>query len=258
MPTQSDIYSFTTSYAPVVESMSPSDGSQESGSEVTLSATVSDPDGGMLQVGFFDASNDTQIGDPQTISSGGTASVTWSNLEDPEYSWYVMAADQQMTMTQSSTISFDLGISLEAYRVKSRYYKHLIWALSTIKRKTPTIKNLKDGLGIAMGLPFSYEAGTVDSIESRVITIGDYSYDIPADFTISVSEGESVDQFQLLCSDIDYEENMDSVVQFKKKSTVKFYVSHDGNYDQDFVDSYFESIVPKSLHYTIEDISQVT
>jgi len=75
---------------------SPSDGSTVgSKTQATLTVRVTDDDGDSMDVSFFDASDDSQIGDTQTsISSGSTASVTWSGLSsDTTYNWYAVADD---------------------------------------------------------------------------------------------------------------------------------------------------------------------
>lgn len=60
-----------------------------------------------MDVSFYDASDDSQIGSTQTgISDGGTASVTWSGLTyGVSNSWYAVADDGSAT-TQSSNYSF--------------------------------------------------------------------------------------------------------------------------------------------------------
>lgn len=85
----------------------PSDGGSGFDNAVTLEVGVSDPDGDSMSVTFYDASDDSQIGSTQTsVSDGGTASVTWDNLDwGTEYSWYAVADDSSAS-TQSSTWSF--------------------------------------------------------------------------------------------------------------------------------------------------------
>ncbi|PTD94417.1 hypothetical protein C9439_02555 [archaeon SCG-AAA382B04] len=60
-----------------------------------------------MNVTFYDASDDSQIGTTQTgIADGGTASVPWSDLEEETtYSWYAVADDGEY-MTPSDTWSF--------------------------------------------------------------------------------------------------------------------------------------------------------
>jgi serine protease len=72
----------------------------------TLSVDVSDPDGDVMDVTFYDASDNSVIGADTNVPSGGTASTTWSDLNyDTIYFWYVVAGDG-VEQTTSSTWSF--------------------------------------------------------------------------------------------------------------------------------------------------------
>lgn len=86
---------------------SPSDGSNGVKTSPTLSVDVSDSDGDTMDVSFYD-SNDNLIGTESSVSSGGTASVTWSGAdsEATTYSWYAEADDGNKVNTQSDTWSF--------------------------------------------------------------------------------------------------------------------------------------------------------
>jgi hypothetical protein len=60
----------------------------------TLSVYVSDPDEDIMDVSFYDATDDSLIGTDLNVPSGGTASIVWSNLNpDTEYFWYSVAND---------------------------------------------------------------------------------------------------------------------------------------------------------------------
>ncbi|MBS3817851.1 MAG: hypothetical protein KGY76_09860, partial [Candidatus Thermoplasmatota archaeon] len=85
---------------------SPSDGATGVRTNPTLEVDVSDPDGDDMDVSFYDASNDNLIGTDSSVSSGSTASVTWSGLTSgTTYSWYAVADDGEET-TKSDTWSF--------------------------------------------------------------------------------------------------------------------------------------------------------
>ncbi len=86
---------------------SPTDGAVNKSLDVTLSVTVTDPDGDAMDVSFYDASDDTQIGNTQNgVADGSDASVTWTGLsEQTTYSWYAVA-DDGVTTNQSDTWSF--------------------------------------------------------------------------------------------------------------------------------------------------------
>lgn len=71
----------------------------------TLSVNVSDSDGDVLNVTFFDASDDSIIGYVE-VPSGGVASINWYGLAYlTEYNWYVIVNDSEYA-TQSVTWSF--------------------------------------------------------------------------------------------------------------------------------------------------------
>ncbi|MEF8874574.1 MAG: S8 family serine peptidase [Candidatus Thermoplasmatota archaeon] len=87
---------------------SPIDGATGVSTSPTLSANVSDPDGDTMDVTFYDASDDSQIGQNTGVTNG-TTSVTWSGLAtNTAYSWYVVADDGSLTNT-SATWSFTTG-----------------------------------------------------------------------------------------------------------------------------------------------------
>lgn len=85
----------------------PPDGATGTSDSVSLEVGVSDPDGDSMDVTFYDASDDTQIGTTQTgVVNGSTASVIWSGLNwGASYSWYAVADDGSVT-SSSSTWSF--------------------------------------------------------------------------------------------------------------------------------------------------------
>ncbi|MBS3817693.1 MAG: PKD domain-containing protein, partial [Candidatus Thermoplasmatota archaeon] len=111
---RSAMWSFTTvseennvPYAPT--DPSPEDGTIDVGTSPTLSVNVSDPDNDMMDITFYDASNDTEIGKDIGVASGGTASVTWSDLTDETtYEWYAVAYDGR-AKNRSETWSFTTG-----------------------------------------------------------------------------------------------------------------------------------------------------
>lgn len=74
----------------------------------TLSVLASDPDGDVMTVTFYNASDDSVIGVPQTgVASGGRAEVVWAGLNpNTPYSWYATACDGEPLCTQSDTWDF--------------------------------------------------------------------------------------------------------------------------------------------------------
>jgi len=90
---------------------SPADDATDVEIPVTLSVTVSDPDGDAMDVTFYDASDDSVIDTDTGVASGGTSSVAWSGLEaETEYSWYAKAYDGALWSAKSSTWSFTTAV----------------------------------------------------------------------------------------------------------------------------------------------------
>jgi len=70
---------------------------------VTLSCTVSDPDDDTLDVSFYNAADDSLIGEDTGVSSGDTASVIWPDRDSGTiYSWYVVVDDGLYTVVGST------------------------------------------------------------------------------------------------------------------------------------------------------------
>ncbi|TFG07059.1 MAG: hypothetical protein EU539_05945, partial [Promethearchaeota archaeon] len=85
---------------------SPSDGASGVILDPELSVVVSDPDGGTLDVEFYNADGDILLGTDSDVLNGTTASFTWSGrAEGITYSWYVVV-DDGIATTQSSTWTF--------------------------------------------------------------------------------------------------------------------------------------------------------
>jgi len=85
---------------------SPSDGEIDVSINPTLSVNVSDPDGGTLDVSFYDASDNSLIGTDSGVASGEQASVSWDNRKyNTTYTWYVIVSDGTDS-TQSAEWSF--------------------------------------------------------------------------------------------------------------------------------------------------------
>ena len=83
----------------------PDDGDTGVSTSPTLSVYVSDPEGEVLSVSFYD-DGDNPIGVDTDVLSGSTASVVWSGLSySTVYSWYAIANDSQLE-TKSDTWSF--------------------------------------------------------------------------------------------------------------------------------------------------------
>ncbi|MGM0509871.1 MAG: Ig-like domain-containing protein [Thermoplasmatota archaeon] len=73
---------------------------------VTLEVNVTDPDDDSMDVTFYNASDDSEIGTDTGVANGSTASVTWSSLEGlTEYNWYAITNDSVLE-AQSDTWTF--------------------------------------------------------------------------------------------------------------------------------------------------------
>ena len=62
-----------------------------------LKVNVSDPDGDIMNVYFYDTDGNSLIGIDENVESNHTASIVWQNLEyGKTYSWYVIVNDTQL------------------------------------------------------------------------------------------------------------------------------------------------------------------
>jgi hypothetical protein len=88
-------------------SPSPADGATNVTMPVTLSVLVSDPNGDVMTVIFYDASDDSIIATATDVVSGSRAAVSWTGLESgTQYNWYATACDDGALCTTSATWSF--------------------------------------------------------------------------------------------------------------------------------------------------------
>ncbi len=84
----------------------PQDGAINVQTSANLSVQVVDPEGDEMDVRFYNASNDSLIGEDKNISSGENASVNWDGLNRyTTYGWYAIA-DDGMNSTRSPTWNF--------------------------------------------------------------------------------------------------------------------------------------------------------
>ncbi len=107
--TSSDVWNFRTRMNQPPNNPinpAPADGAEDVEIDPFLSVDVTDPDGDMMDVLFFDASDGSLIGTVLNVASGGTASVQWKDLSyNTTYSWYAIA-DDSVYETRSDTWSF--------------------------------------------------------------------------------------------------------------------------------------------------------
>jgi len=102
LETESSVWSFTTqssfNHAPSQPTLiSPGDMSTDVSRSPSLRVTVSDPDGDLLQVTFYDATTNSIIGTVEGVESGSNAQFTWTGRSyDTTYQWYVVSSDTQL------------------------------------------------------------------------------------------------------------------------------------------------------------------
>ena len=105
--TQSTTWSFTTNNIPnAPKNPTPTNSAINIGISPILSVDVFDADGDMVDVRFYDASDDSLIGIDMAVSSDSTATVSWPDLsKGTTYYWYAVA-DDGMDTSKSLTWSF--------------------------------------------------------------------------------------------------------------------------------------------------------
>ncbi len=120
--TTSSEFSFKTAAnrPPLVpEDPSPADGTTVSNWSPELSVNVTDPDGDLMTVTFYDASSDTIIGEKNGVENGSYPSVIWSDLEPgTTHQWYVEVNDGKDTVTSPTyffeTRDLERGVDVKA------------------------------------------------------------------------------------------------------------------------------------------------
>ena len=89
-----------TNQPPSYSNRQPSNGYETAQDSVNLNVDISDPDSSSIDVRFYDDSG-SLIGS-ETVSSGQTASTSWSLGPGNTYRWYVQADDGIATVTSST------------------------------------------------------------------------------------------------------------------------------------------------------------
>jgi hypothetical protein len=154
--------------------------------------------------------------------------------------------------------------NFEEKRYYAEHLKHLSQGLTTALSKGPSFKNLRNAFCLISGMPFSYEAGTIDSINTDAnysyvaITSGN-TYQIPNPLTLAVEEGEVVERYQILASGVslhDYISSSGVLEEVTAANPEQFYYTlgiqrsnrtYGLNHYQPFVDYYSDSILPAGL-----------
>jgi len=107
--TKSDEWCFTTkSNSPPDKPINPTpeDGAEDVNTSPELSVFVTDPDDDLLDILFFDNSDDSLIGTDLNVDSGTAAAVIWEGLSyNTTYTWYVIS-DDGIYETRSDNFTF--------------------------------------------------------------------------------------------------------------------------------------------------------
>ena len=81
----------------------PEDGATGVATDVELSVYAEHEDGDRMDVSFYDASDDSLIGEDNNVQSGTRAETDWTGLDEgTEYDWYAVADDGDQTATSST------------------------------------------------------------------------------------------------------------------------------------------------------------
>ena len=88
----------------------PNDGATGVSTNPTISVFVTDPDNDIMDVSFYDASDNSLIGVDTGVINGTRASVHWTGLEaETTYRWYAIANDSSGDFNTSDTWTFTTG-----------------------------------------------------------------------------------------------------------------------------------------------------
>jgi len=122
--TISETWNFTTEGIDI-ELEAPDDGEEDVDLNPTLSVNVTHPGEEQMNVTFYNATDDVEIGNVTEVESGELANYTWENLEfNTTYEWYVEVeeADNNLTeksenwtftTTEEEIIEYELTINIE-------------------------------------------------------------------------------------------------------------------------------------------------
>lgn len=139
-------------------------------------------------------------GTDYTVSTG---SIEWlSSAPEAETLWApsVEKDENRISNNWGSLVQEELGDST-AYLNALQGMIYAYW-------NGPTMRGVRNGLGLFYGLPSATKAGTVFSLDSTSVTIKsgyeDYlTYDIPTDQTCRLSVGDTVSQFDTLTNTVE-------------------------------------------------------
>jgi hypothetical protein len=152
---------------------------------IQISVFVSDPNGDVLIANFYNSSNNNLIGS-DSVTSAGTASVNWNNLNyETSYSWYVVVSDSEYSKT-SDIFSFTTKSSDEVINNPPEVPSN------------PNPPN--ESLGINLNPYISVDVSDPDGD-----TLTAYFYDASDNSLIDSVSEQSGDRASVVWSNLDYE-----------------------------------------------------
>lgn len=190
-------------------SPSPGDGCMiEYATSITLSCFVSDPDGDTLSVSFYDASDDSLIGSDSDVPSGGTASVTWDNIQPGSHSWYVEVNDGAYTTT-GDTWSFTLATQMQSHLMQDTTTLAVCWY---IKRTD----------GVEYGYTTADKTLTIDGLDYKPVNSGE-----PSSVKMSANLSPDNSEVEVVLDDDDISEEELRAGLFDYAQVKKFLVNYE-------------------------------
>ncbi|KKL59497.1 hypothetical protein LCGC14_2214760, partial [marine sediment metagenome] len=154
--------------------------------------------------------------------------------------------------------------TFEEKKYYAEHLKHLSQGLTAALSKGPSFKNLTNAFCLISGMPFSYEAGTVDNIWTDAgysyltITSGN-TYQIPNPLTLAVEVGSEVEKYEILASGVslhDYISSSGIMEELTVDDPEQFFYTlgiqrsnrtYGLDHYQPFVDYYTDSLLPAGL-----------
>jgi len=194
---------------------SPQDGSAHGETTITLNVTVTDPDGDVMNVSFYDASDNSLIGTDINVPSGSFATVTWSGLSDGLHQWYANVTDGSLT-TQSTTWSFTVDTTPPTVNTNSAggYVRGTVEINASVSDSGVGLKDNSCRYSIYTGTPSwnpafdNFEGGASSgkcyySWDTSGYSNGTtYYFNFRANDTLD-NQGEGTAQSTVVCNDVD-------------------------------------------------------
>ncbi|MFW6141415.1 MAG: S8 family serine peptidase, partial [Candidatus Saliniplasma sp.] len=161
----------------------PADGETGVATDVELSVYAEHEDGDNIDVSFYDASDDSEIGTDNNVASGDRAYAMWEGLNyDTTYDWYAVADDGSQTAT-SDTWSFTTTAATEPSITLTRPEGGETWSAGDDEEIT---WDTTAGDGAITGVDLEYtidDGGTWTEIVAGTEDDGSYMWTVPDEST---------------------------------------------------------------------------